>query len=130
VEFSRLRLVDVIVLVPVGRIDHTSAEAFQLAVEPLLVATASMQGALLLDLSRVDYMSSVGLRVVMMAAKHLRARQARIAAAGLQPVLREIFEIARFSHVVELFPSVRDALRALSAPALAAYDAGSGSSIA
>jgi anti-sigma B factor antagonist/stage II sporulation protein AA (anti-sigma F factor antagonist) len=129
VEFSRLRLADVIVLAPVGRIDHTTAEAFQLAIEPLLVASASMHGALLFDLSRVDYMSSVGLRVVMMAAKHLRARQARIAAADLQPVVREIFEIARFSHVVELFPSMRDALRALSAPALDAYDAGGGSSL-
>jgi anti-sigma B factor antagonist/stage II sporulation protein AA (anti-sigma F factor antagonist) len=129
VEFSRQRLADVIVLAPVGRIDHTTAEAFQLAIEPLLSATASMRGSLLLDLSRVDYMSSVGLRVVMMAAKHLRAHQARIAAAGLQPLLREIFEIARFNHVVELFPSMRDALRRLSIPALDAYDAGSGSSI-
>jgi len=87
-----------------------------------------MNGALLLDLSKVGYISSVGLRVVMMAAKHLRARKARIAAAALQPIVREIFEIARFNHVVELFPSMDDALRALSEPALAAYQAGTGSS--
>jgi anti-anti-sigma regulatory factor len=88
-----------------------------------------MNGALLLDLSKVTYISSVGLRVVMMAAKHLRARKARIAAAALQPIVREIFEIARFNHVVELFESMDDALRALSEPALAAYQAGSGSSV-
>ncbi len=64
----------------------------------------------------------------MMAAKHLRARKARIAAAALQPIVREIFEIARFNHVVELFPSMEEALRALSEPALAAYQAGTGSS--
>ena len=126
-EFSSLRFADVIVIAPVGRIDHASAEAFQTTLEPILVAAAGMNGALLLDLSNVPYISSVGLRVVMMAAKHLKARKARIAAVALQPIVREIFEIARFNHVVELFPSLADALQELSAPARAAYDAGNGS---
>ena len=126
-EFSSLRFADVIVVAPVGRIDHASAEAFQTTLEPILVAAAGMNGALLLDLSNVPYISSVGLRVVMMAAKHLKARKARIAAVALQPIVREIFEIARFNHVVELFPSLADALQELSAPARAAYDAGNGS---
>jgi len=130
VEVSRLRVADVVVVAPVGRIDHATAGPFELALKPLPEPAADDREALLLDLSRVDYVSSVGLRVVMTAAKRMRAREARIAAAGLQPVVREIFEIARFNHVVELFPSVRDALRALSPQALDAYDAGAGSSAA
>ena len=122
-EFSSLRFADVIVVAPVGRIDHSTADALQLRLEPLLVAAAGMSGAVVLDLARVEYVSSVGLRVVMMAAKHLKARKARIAAAALQPVVREIFEIARFNHVVELYPSMQDALRELSGPALDAYEA-------
>ena len=47
----------------------------------------------------------------------------RIAVAALQPVVQEIFDIARFKHVMEVFPSVRSALHDLSAPALSAYDA-------
>jgi anti-sigma B factor antagonist/stage II sporulation protein AA (anti-sigma F factor antagonist) len=129
VEFSSLRFADVIVVAPVGRIDHSTADALQLRLEPLLVAAAGMSGAVVLDLARVEYVSSVGLRVVMMAAKHLKARKARIAAAALQPVVREIFEIARFNHVVELFPSLGDALKELSEPARAAYDAGAGSTV-
>jgi anti-anti-sigma regulatory factor len=65
----------------------------------------------------------MGLRVLMMASKQMRSRNAPIAIAGLQPAVDEIFEIARFRFVVEVFPSVRDALVALSAPAAAAYDA-------
>ena len=129
-EVSSLRLADVVVVAPAGRIDHAAAAAFQAAAEPALAASAQAGGGLLLDLSHVEYISSVGLRVVMMAAKQLRARHARIAAAGLQPVVREIFEIARFNHVVELFPSVRDALGALSPAALAAHDAGTGAPVA
>jgi hypothetical protein len=43
--------------------------------------------------------------------------------AALQPVVEEIFDIARFRYVLEVFPSVRAALNEMSAPALAAYDA-------
>jgi hypothetical protein len=50
---------------------------------------------------------------------------ARIAVAALQPVAREIFHIARFNHVVEIFPDVRAALQQLSGAALAAWDAAS-----
>jgi anti-sigma B factor antagonist/stage II sporulation protein AA (anti-sigma F factor antagonist) len=79
--------------------------------------------ALVLDFSRVEYISSMGLRVLLMAAKKLRAQNARIAVAALRPVVSEIFEIARFNHVLEVFPDVRAALVQLSQEALAAYDA-------
>ena len=59
----------------------------------------------------------------MIAAKAVRARGARIAVAGLQPVVAEIFAISRFDGVLEVFPAVRDALAAMSPAALAAYDA-------
>jgi len=52
-----------------------------------------------------------------------KTRNARIAVAALQPVVKEIFDIARFNHVLEMFASVREALQQFSAPALAAYDA-------
>ena len=53
----------------------------------------------------------------------MRGRNARIAVAGLQPVVAEIFAISRFDKVLEVFPVPRDALAALSPDALAAYDA-------
>jgi anti-sigma B factor antagonist len=65
----------------------------------------------------------VGLRVLMLAARQMRGRSARIAVAGLQPLVAEIFSISRFNTVLEVFPSLRDALVALSPEALAAYDA-------
>ena len=77
----------------------------------------------MLDFTGVEYISSMGLRVLMVAAKQMKSRNAAVAVAGLQPEVAEIFEIARFRFVVDVFPSVRDALVALSAPAAAAYDA-------
>ena len=122
-QFSSHRLVDVFVAAPVGQVDHPNAELLKQALAPILDATVLAKGALVLDFSRVSYISSMGLRILLMAAKQLRAHDARIAVAALQPVVREIFEIARFNHVLEVFPTVRTALEQLSPSAVAAYDA-------
>ena len=122
-ELSSRRLADVVVAAPVGQIDHPNAQQLQHALAPIVAETAASKTALVLDFAGVEYISSMGLRVLMMAAKQLRSQNARIAVAALQPVVEEIFDIARFKHVLEVFPSVRAALQALSEPALAAYDA-------
>jgi len=44
--------------------------------------------------------------------------------AALRPIVAEIFQISRFDMVFEIFPTVREALGALSAAAAAAFDRG------
>jgi anti-anti-sigma factor len=110
------------VAAPVGHIDHPNAQQLQQALAPLVEAAAAAKTALVVDFAGVDYISSMGLRVLMVAAKQMRGQSAVIAVAALQPVVEEIFDIARFKHVLQVFPSVRAALQELSAPALAAYD--------
>ena len=122
-QFTSQRLVDVFVVAPVGQIDHPNAQRLQQALAPVLEAAALSKSALVFDFAGVEYISSVGLRVLLMAAKEVRARNARIAVAALQPVVKEIFDIARFNHVLEIFPTVHAALEQLSAPALAAFEA-------
>jgi len=123
VEFSSRRVADVTVAAPVGQVDHRSAQDLQLALTPILDESVAGRKPVVLDLSRVDYISSMGLRVLMMAAKQMRAGNARIGVAALQPVVEEIFDIARFKHVLEAFPSVRAALQEFSPAAAAAHDA-------
>jgi len=120
-DVSNCRFDTVAVATPAGRVDHAGAERLQQTLAP--IAADANERALLLDFAQVDYISSVGLRVLMMASRQLRARDGRIAIAALQPTVREILEIARFQHVVEIFPTLRDALGALSPAALAAFDA-------
>jgi anti-anti-sigma factor len=124
-EFSTRRLADVVVAVPAGPIDHNNAMRLEQAMAPIVSEAAAAGTPVVMDFTGVDYISSMGLRVLMAASKQMRARNAAIAVAGLQPVVDEIFAIARFKFVLQIFPSVRDALAALSAPALAAYDGSS-----
>ena len=122
-EFTSRKLADVVLVAPAGQIDHPNAVKLEQALTPFVDDATAAQKPLVLDFSGVEYISSMGLRVLMVAAKQMRARNAPMAVAGLQPVVDEIFEIARFRFVVDVFPSVREALAALSAAAAAAYDA-------
>ena len=125
-EFSSSRFADACVAAPVGRVDHTNAESLRAALAPLLAQCDGTPPALVLDFGRVEYISSVGLRVLMLAAKQARACKSRIAVAALQPVVGEIFAISRFNDVLDVFPSVREALARISPAALAAFDAAAG----
>lgn len=114
---------NVVVLSPSGRIDHNTADAFQDLLSPHVERCIGDDGQIVLDLSKVDYMSSVGLRVMMAAAKTVRKQEGNIVVAGLGPTLQEIFEISRFEHIFRVFDSVRDGVRELSEEALEAFDA-------
>jgi anti-anti-sigma factor len=125
-QFSSTQLADVTVAAPVGRIDQAGAPEFEQALAPLIAQAGAAKGAVVLDFSGVDYISSVGLRVLMIASKDMRQHGARIVLAGPQPVVAEILSISRFDRVLEIAPSVRRALEWVSGPALKAYEAGSG----
>ena len=113
-----------LVLAPSGRLDHDNCEAFREELAPHLERSARDGMPIVLDLSGLEYVSSAGLRCFMLAAKQAKAQQSRIVIASMQPVVAEIFQIARFNLVFEASPRVRDALAALSPGAAAAFDKG------
>jgi anti-anti-sigma factor len=96
-----------------GRVDQNTADAFATALEPALAACSAGGSRVLLDFTGVDYISSVGLRVLMLAAKQVRSQQGRIAIAALSPVVGEVFEISRFNLIIPVHPSVEAGVAAL-----------------
>lgn len=113
---------DALVAVPAGRVDHLSAPGFESEVTRLLAQARSGSGVLVLDFSQVDYISSGGLRVLMVAAAQMRSQQGElVAVAGSQTVVAEIFAISRFNRVLTVSETLEDALERCSAAALAAY---------
>lgn len=124
VQFSSRHLADVVVAAPIGRIDHGAAQLFEQSLLPLVDAAASGHGGVLLDFSGVDYISSVGLRTLMIAGKRMHAKGGTLAIASLRPIVAEIFAIARFDSLLRIFPGMREALAAMSPEALQAFDRG------
>ena len=113
---------NVLVVAPRGRIDHQSADAFGDALAPILARCEGDSCKLVLDLSGVDYMSSVGLRELMLAAKQARAQGGTLVMSSLGGTLREIFQISRFDRVFTVFENVRDAIADIAPEALPRYE--------
>lgn len=79
----------------------------------MVTATQSDSVSLLIDLRELVYVSSAGLRVILMAAKRVRAKGGRIALCGLQPQVAEVFEISGFGAIVPIHADRESALAAL-----------------
>ncbi|MGZ8436142.1 MAG: STAS domain-containing protein [Candidatus Binatia bacterium] len=104
---------NVVIVQVEGRIDHSTAPAFGSVLLPHVEGCVGDDKKLLVDLSKVNYMSSAGLRVLMIAAKGCRKQEGKVVLAGLQPSVREVFKIGRFDMVLDTYPTVRDALAAI-----------------
>lgn len=97
-----------------GRIDQATANAFQENLALWLGECKAGEAPVVLDFSGVDYLSSVGLRVLMLAAKRVKSQQGRIAIATLTPVVAEVFQISRFDMVFPVHPDVATAVASLT----------------
>jgi anti-sigma B factor antagonist/stage II sporulation protein AA (anti-sigma F factor antagonist) len=125
-HLAQERYGDTLVLHLAGRVDSSTTDGLKSSLD-LHVGNCRTGGDnLILDLSKVDYISSVGLRVLMLAARQSREQGGTIVVAALQPVVREIFEISRFNLVLQCFASVREALSRVSPVGLAVYDSARG----
>lgn len=95
------------VLAPVGRLDTDSSSDLELAIHDMLGAGAKH---FVIDLSQIGYVSSAGLRVLLMLAKQLDGGKGSLRLAGLNPQVKQVFDIAGFSKLFQLFPSREAAL--------------------
>jgi len=106
-DLTPKRYADTIVLSPVGRLDHATSEGFKVALAPYMARCARDLDRVILDFVGVEYISSIGLRVLMLAAKQAKTQGGSIGVAALQPVVKEIFDISRFTMVLDGAGGVR-----------------------
>src|SRR5947199_10856819 len=116
---SQERYGDALVLTPIGRVDNSTTDGLKSGLDAYIASCRAGGNRLVLDFSKVDYISSVGLRVLMMAGKEMREQGGSIVVAALQPLVRESFDISRFNLVFQFFGSVLYALMKVTSSAVA-----------
>jgi len=94
---------DIKVLSVDGRIDANTAQDLQDAV----LDTAQGSPKLLLDLSKVDYMSSAGLRVMLLLHREIQDNNGRVVLVGLQDRIRDAMEMTGFLKHFAVVPDVQ-----------------------
>lgn len=93
-----------------GRIDGSSAAQFE---EAIRTAIVDSDRAVIMDFEKLVYISSAGLRAILLTAKSLQSRDAKLVLCSLSEQIREVFEISGFDKVLAIHPTRAAALAAL-----------------
>ena len=109
-DITERKTADIVTLSLSGRLDTTTAKAFE---DRILAHIESGQRRIAIDLAELEYISSAGLRVFLLAAKRLDAAQGRIALCALTEPVREVFDIAGFIPIFAIYDSLQEALKDL-----------------
>ena len=103
----------VVVVAVAGRVDCTVVSEFEARVRPFF-HVEEIRG-LILDFADLTYLSSGGLRVILMAARALKSRSAGFAICAAPHPVRTVLNDTGFAQVRNIHASRRSALDALSA---------------
>ncbi|MDE3089999.1 MAG: STAS domain-containing protein [Chloroflexota bacterium] len=90
------------ILTPQGRLDAAGARPLE---AELAQHIAAGEVNLLIDLAGTRYISSNGLRALLVASKRAKKRGGSLRLCCLSPRVAEIFEMAGFDRVFEIFAS-------------------------
>lgn len=104
------RLEDAPLLIAGGRLDGTGAAAFDAASAPL---RSRPGGPVAVDMGGVDYLSSAGLRSLMLLAKACWKSRAKVLLFALQPPVRQVFEMAGLLDQFEIVAGRAEAAQRL-----------------
>ena len=109
-EINQLNDGGATVLALSGRLDSNTCAALE---AHLFQAIDGGAAALVVDFADLAYVSSAGLRVLLMGAKRLRASQGKLALCGLNDNIREVFAMSGFDKILTIAPSRAEALAAV-----------------
>lgn len=90
-----------------GKLDVVACKAFEARLSAHIEAP---QPLMVLDFSGCDYISSAGLRSILIAAKKCKASAKTLVLAGMNPTVREVFRVSGFDRMLDIEPDVASAL--------------------
>ena len=79
----------------------------------LTASGSTAPAAVIIDCAGLEYVSSAGLRVFLLAARTSQRAGFRFALCSLQPAVREVFELSGFNRVIDVHPDRAAALTPL-----------------
>jgi anti-anti-sigma factor len=104
---------DVLVVALAGKLDAISSPELE---KRLLEAIDEGGKKVVLDLTRLDYVSSAGVRVFLLAMKRLKEKGGHLHFCGLIPDVRRVFDITGFAFRVPLFDTLDAAVAGFATP--------------
>jgi anti-sigma B factor antagonist len=98
---------DIYIIEISGRMDSISSKEIETKLDDAIEHNKRM---ILIDLGAVDYISSVGLRVLLAALKKQKEVDGSMKLASLQPFVRDIFKMTGFDRIFSISSSQEEAI--------------------
>ena len=100
----------VIIVTPTGWLDTASSEEF------LKSCTALPSATVILNLSNLTYISSLGLRALRQLEKGKKEQGTEVFIAGSKGFVHTVLHMSGFDQLFGMYPSTADAIRAIAKP--------------
>ena len=119
-EISKEQVGDAYVVSPTGRLDGIYSTAFAKEVGELI---GGINPKILIDFAEIDFVTSAGIRAVLLLMKKAKASGAAFGLCGVNDQVREILDATGLESIIPIYPGRTEGLAALnevqSKPALA-----------
>lgn len=109
-ELTNFKENEILFLNPVGRIDTTTSGDFQ----SKSLALIQNETKVALDFSKVNYISSAGLRAILVLAKELNKSNGKFLIFEMNSSIKDIFDMAGFSSIIKIVAGKDDAIDEIS----------------
>ena len=97
-----------LILTPHERIDSSVARDFENFMQARL---SEGNVKVIVDFSRLGFISSAGMRVLLMNAKALGKRAGKLVLCSMRDSIREIFSISGFDHIIKICDTVEESMQ-------------------
>jgi anti-anti-sigma factor len=91
-----------------GFIDTLTAPEFE---KEFLWLLKNKKFKLVVDLKKVDYISSAGWGIFVSELKRIRGKKGDLVLAGMSPDVAEVFDLLEFNVILKSFPDVESAVQ-------------------
>lgn len=106
-QFNHEVIQGILIFKPCGRIDANTAQAFE--EESLRHINTSFE-RIIIDFSLLDYLSSAGLRVLLIIARSVKNQGGDIIMCSLPDNINNVIKISGFDTILRVYLSVEDAV--------------------
>ena len=94
-----------------GRLDWVTSDTFREAIKDTVKET---DRALIMDFRELDFIGSAGLRVILLTAKSLLERDAKLLLCGLSDPVRDVFRVTGFEQLLPIHETMAEARASLT----------------
>ncbi|PKN19710.1 MAG: anti-sigma factor antagonist [Deltaproteobacteria bacterium HGW-Deltaproteobacteria-6] len=89
-----------------GRLDSITYADCEAKITPILIPATK---SIVMDMSNLDYISSMGLRVILKTRQIMETQGGKVFIVNMQPQIKKVLEIANLLHGMTLFASIKEA---------------------